>query len=160
MPTLAIGPAHWATSATTTASVSVFGHLRSLTVCIVSQPKFQLEVRKLRQDVDHLPLDLDFQGLGWQVIGHQLLSQFAPHRRSLLGNARSGNDNFLIFMNYSEKALPQSVLALGATGVASAEPYGCPKGTEDTITLMTEWKNLESGNTGTAIYTASWSGKK
>ena len=40
---------------------------------------------------------------------------------------------------------------------------GCgagPKGTEDTITLLTEWENTASGNRGTALYTASWSAPK
>eukprot|EP00040_Diaphanoeca_grandis_P011761 m.60304 g.60304 ORF g.60304 m.60304 type:complete len:432 (+) comp22825_c0_seq1:112-1407(+) len=58
------------------------------------------------------------------------------------------------------KATPTSVVASAATGVAHAEPYNCPKGTEDTITLVTDWKNETSGNTGTALYTASWSAPK
>jgi len=58
------------------------------------------------------------------------------------------------------KASPKSVVASGATGVASGEPFNCPKGTEDTITLMTEWENTVSQNKGTALYTASWSAPK
>lgn len=67
-----------------------------------------------------------------------------------------------------------------ATGVATSPPYNLDKNTEDTITLMTEWLNLESKHVGkftsfaprplfccssisylmffvgTAVYTASW----
>nr|KAJ3420722.1 hypothetical protein HK105_005332 [Polyrhizophydium stewartii] len=43
-----------------------------------------------------------------------------------------------------------------STGVATREPYNCVPGTEDTITLLVQWKNLASGNLGTAVYTASW----
>ena len=58
------------------------------------------------------------------------------------------------------KARPTRVVASGSTGVASGEPYGCPAGTEDTITLVTDWLNLASGNKGTAVYTASWAAPK
>lgn len=57
-------------------------------------------------------------------------------------------------------ATPTSLVASGATGVASGEPYNCPEGTEDTITLLTDWTNTQSKNTGTAVYTASWSAPK
>jgi len=57
-------------------------------------------------------------------------------------------------------AEPVSVVASGATGIASAEPYGCPFGTEDTITLMVQWRNLKTSNVGTALYTASWAAPK
>ena len=39
-----------------------------------------------------------------------------------------------------------------AGGVATGEPFNCPAGTEDTITLLTNWTNTESGNPGTALY--------
>jgi len=52
------------------------------------------------------------------------------------------------------RAVPVRVCALGATG--TAEAHGCPKGTEDAITLMTEWRNEPSGTRGVATYTASW----
>lgn len=58
------------------------------------------------------------------------------------------------------KAYPTTVTASASTGVAHAEPYNCPAGTEDTITLMTNWINKGSGNSGTAIYTAGWSSPK
>lgn len=45
-------------------------------------------------------------------------------------------------------AIPISVVAMGSTGVA--------KVTEDTITLMVQFKNLASGNLGTALFTSSW----
>lgn len=54
------------------------------------------------------------------------------------------------------KAIPLKVSALGATGVAQGPKYGCPEGTEDTITLLVEWKNIASGNKGIAIYTSGW----
>eukprot|EP00128_Syssomonas_multiformis_P006123 Colp12_sorted_trinity150504_noHs@12746 len=53
-------------------------------------------------------------------------------------------------------ARPVSVKALGSTGVAESM-YGCPAGTEDTITLLVEWENTTSKFKGTAIYVASWS---
>jgi D-galacturonate reductase len=43
---------------------------------------------------------------------------------------------------------------MASSGIAKGEPYNCD--TEDTITLMTQWINLKSGNLGSAIYTASW----
>jgi len=58
------------------------------------------------------------------------------------------------------KATPVRVTASGATGIASGEKYGCPEGTEDTITLMTDWVNDGTGNKGTAVYTASWGAPK
>jgi D-galacturonate reductase len=58
------------------------------------------------------------------------------------------------------KANPKSLTASGATGVAHGDEFKCPKGTEDTITLVTDWENTDSGNMGTAIYTASWSAPK
>ena len=58
------------------------------------------------------------------------------------------------------RGAPVSVTALGTTGVADAEPFNCPKGTEDTITLLTKWINKPSGNVGTAVYTASWAAPK
>jgi D-galacturonate reductase len=45
-------------------------------------------------------------------------------------------------------AIPISVSAMGSTGIA--------KVTEDTITLLVQFKNLESGNLGTAVFTSSW----
>ncbi|KAJ3029138.1 hypothetical protein HDV00_009718 [Rhizophlyctis rosea] len=53
-------------------------------------------------------------------------------------------------------ATPLTVTASASTGVATSEPYSCAPGTEDTITLMTRYRNNKSGSTGTAIYTASW----
>jgi len=51
-------------------------------------------------------------------------------------------------------ARPVRVVAMASTGVAHNAPYEI--GTEDTITLTVQWENIESGNLGTAIYTASW----
>ncbi|MEM6364340.1 MAG: Gfo/Idh/MocA family oxidoreductase [Planctomycetota bacterium] len=49
-------------------------------------------------------------------------------------------------------ARPVRVQASGATGVARSQGLD----TEDTITLTVDWENLDSGNMGTAVYTASW----
>lgn len=45
-------------------------------------------------------------------------------------------------------AIPVSVTAMGSTGIAQV--------TEDTITLLVQFKNLQSGNLGTAVFTSSW----
>ncbi|KAI8918739.1 hypothetical protein BC831DRAFT_122442 [Entophlyctis helioformis] len=57
-------------------------------------------------------------------------------------------------------AVPVRVTASAATGVATSEPHSCAAGTEDTITLLVQWKNLASGNLGTAVYTSSWVASK
>jgi D-galacturonate reductase len=49
-------------------------------------------------------------------------------------------------------ARPLSVQATASSGIAEAQ--GLP--TEDTISLMVQWENVDSGNLGSAIYTASW----
>ena len=51
-------------------------------------------------------------------------------------------------------ARPLQVTAMASTGVATTTPFEL--NTEDTITLTAQWENLESGNLGTAVYTASW----
>ena len=51
-------------------------------------------------------------------------------------------------------ARPSQVTATASTGVAQSAPFDVQ--TEDTITLTAQWENLESGNLGTALYTASW----
>jgi D-galacturonate reductase len=53
-------------------------------------------------------------------------------------------------------ARPTRIVAMKSTGVANSEPFNCPANTEDTITIMTQWENLSSGNVGTAVYTSSW----
>eukprot|EP00050_Salpingoeca_kvevrii_P016315 m.54349 g.54349 ORF g.54349 m.54349 type:complete len:422 (+) comp6839_c0_seq1:52-1317(+) len=53
------------------------------------------------------------------------------------------------------RARPVSVTALKSTGIADSDPYNCPKGTEDTITLAVQWEN-SSGSAGHAMYTSSW----
>jgi len=50
------------------------------------------------------------------------------------------------------RAIPLSVYATGATGVAHALGLD----TEDTISLHVTWKNIDSGSTAIATYTASW----
>ena len=64
------------------------------------------------------------------------------------------NAHHIDFHNWAvgHRAEPVSVTALGATGVARSKGIQ----TEDTITLSVKWKNTESGNLGTALYTSSW----
>jgi len=50
-------------------------------------------------------------------------------------------------------ALPMRVVASCAKGISKKV---IDVDAEDTITLLVDWKNLESGNIGTASYTASW----
>eukprot|EP00820_Chromera_velia_P004608 Cvel_17604.t1-p1 / transcript=Cvel_17604.t1 / gene=Cvel_17604 / organism=Chromera_velia_CCMP2878 / gene_product=hypothetical protein / transcript_product=hypothetical protein / location=Cvel_scaffold1415:45301-46596(+) / protein_length=338 / sequence_SO=supercontig / SO=protein_coding / is_pseudo=false len=52
------------------------------------------------------------------------------------------------------RAVPTKVTAFGSTGVADAQ-FGCPNGTEDSISVMAEWQN-SSGTKGTAVYTSCW----
>ena len=49
-------------------------------------------------------------------------------------------------------ARPVRVYASAATGAASSQGIA----TEDTISLMVTWRNIATGNQGTAIYTSSW----
>lgn len=64
------------------------------------------------------------------------------------------NAHHIDFHNWAigHRAHPVSVTALGANGVAKAKGID----TEDAITLAVRWKNNDSGNLGTALYTASW----
>jgi len=45
---------------------------------------------------------------------------------------------------------------MASTGVATSSPWTCVPGTEDTITLMVQWKNIATGNLGTSVHTSSW----
>jgi len=50
---------------------------------------------------------------------------------------------------------PVKVTASGTTGIATS--MGCDPKTEDTITLLVDWVNVnDSKQKGTAVYTASW----
>lgn len=51
---------------------------------------------------------------------------------------------------------PVRVTASGSVG--TAEEWGCVEGTEDTITLLTEWVEKKKGGRrrATAVFTASW----
>ena len=64
------------------------------------------------------------------------------------------NTHHIDFHNWAvgHRSVPISVTALGATGVAQSRGIE----TEDTISLAVKWRNNESGNIGTALYTASW----
>jgi len=64
------------------------------------------------------------------------------------------NAHHIDFHNWAIEhlAVPESVTALGATGVAQAQGLH----TEDTISLAVKWRNCDSGNLGTALYTSSW----
>ena len=65
------------------------------------------------------------------------------------------NAHHIDFLNWSLEtiAIPLRVMASSSHGVATSTPYSCVQGTEDTITLMVEWKNIKSGNIGTSIHT-------
>merc|ERR1711920_1009818 len=52
------------------------------------------------------------------------------------------------------KARPVRVIAHGSTGVAKQMLDGVE--TEDTITIVADWKNFEDGSIGHGIYTSSW----
>lgn len=96
----------------------------------MSQPKFQLETFK------------DWAGKSSDISYYLNSHHIDVHCWGMQGKAR-----------------PTRVVASGATGIANAEPYNCPASTEDTITLLTDWVNT-GGNTGTALYTASWGAPK
>ena len=53
-------------------------------------------------------------------------------------------------------ARPTRVMASAAKGIATVQPYNCPRNTEDAITLTVNWQNFKSKNPGVAVYTASW----
>eukprot|EP00386_Alphamonas_edax_P011619 GDKI01036661.1.p1 GENE.GDKI01036661.1~~GDKI01036661.1.p1 ORF type:complete len:423 (-),score=115.48 GDKI01036661.1:183-1451(-) len=54
------------------------------------------------------------------------------------------------------RATPLTVSAFGSNGVADKQ-FGCPGGTEDSITVVCQWQHTRSNNIGTAVYTAAWS---
>ncbi|KAJ3132822.1 hypothetical protein HK100_004960 [Physocladia obscura] len=68
------------------------------------------------------------------------------------------NSHHIDLLTWSQqgRSVPISVVASAATGVATSEKFGCVAGTEDTITLMVTFKNIESGNLGNALFTSSW----
>ncbi len=49
-------------------------------------------------------------------------------------------------------AVPVSVTASASNGVAVSK-CGCSEGTEDTITLMVKWRNIENASEAVAVYT-------
>lgn len=56
------------------------------------------------------------------------------------------------------RAVPYRVVASGSKGVATSEPFNLTEGTEDTITLLVNWRSTESDKSeGVAVYTSSWS---
>ncbi|KAJ1561316.1 hypothetical protein HK096_005145 [Nowakowskiella sp. JEL0078] len=57
-------------------------------------------------------------------------------------------------------AKPVKVSASASSGVATSSDYGCVEGTEDTISLLVQFRNIKSGSLGTAIYTSSWTSAK
>lgn len=61
-----------------------------------------------------------------------------------------------------DRALPYRVTASAATGIATSEPFNMVDGTEDTITLLVNWRSIdeEKPEEGTAVYTASWTAPK
>ena len=57
-------------------------------------------------------------------------------------------------------AYPVSVVGLAATGIATNSENQCAPKTEDTISLAVQWKSVQTGNFGTALYVASWTAPK
>jgi D-galacturonate reductase len=60
------------------------------------------------------------------------------------------------------RAVPYKVTASAGTGIATSEPFNMVDGTEDTITLLVNWRSIDQENPqeGTAVYTASWTAPK
>eukprot|EP00126_Sphaerothecum_destruens_P004185 Sdes_comp18041_c0_seq3m7381 len=92
----------------------------------MSQPKYQLETFK-----------------SWAGISSDISYYLNSHHIDIHSYALQG------------LAKPIEVMAMGSTGIAEKEPFSCPPGTEDVITLMVKWRN-NSGSIGTALYTSSW----
>lgn len=63
------------------------------------------------------------------------------------------NNRFL-----SGLADPIRAMAVGSTGVATCEEFGCPEGTEDTITIVCEWKNRSDGSIGSSVLPTTFTG--
>jgi D-galacturonate reductase len=57
-----------------------------------------------------------------------------------------------------DRAVPYKVTASAASGVATSEPFNMVAGTEDTITLLVNWRSTDAKvpEEGTAVYTSSW----
>ncbi|KAJ3339317.1 hypothetical protein HDU83_007670 [Entophlyctis luteolus] len=68
------------------------------------------------------------------------------------------NSHHIDMLTWSQqgRAVPISVVASAATGIATSDSYGCVEGTEDTITVMVTFRNVASGSHGTALFTSSW----
>ncbi|KAI9031569.1 hypothetical protein CLU79DRAFT_729161 [Phycomyces nitens] len=59
------------------------------------------------------------------------------------------------------KAVPYRVMASGSKGVATSAPFNLVDGTEDTISLLVNWRSIENpGSEGIAVYTSSWTAPK
>ncbi|CDH51341.1 d-galacturonic acid reductase [Lichtheimia corymbifera JMRC:FSU:9682] len=55
------------------------------------------------------------------------------------------------------RAVPYRVMASGSKGVATSEPFNLTEATEDTISLLVNWKSTcNPGHEGVAVYTSSW----
>ncbi|CAM9943658.1 unnamed protein product [Discosporangium mesarthrocarpum] len=65
------------------------------------------------------------------------------------------NSHHIDFQEWANQGMarPTRVTASGSTGVATGV---FDINTEDTITLLVDWENLEDGSKGTAVYTSSW----
>ncbi|KAI9319826.1 D-galacturonic acid reductase, partial [Dichotomocladium elegans] len=54
-------------------------------------------------------------------------------------------------------AVPYRVIASGSKGVATSDPFSLTAATEDTISLLVNWRSTSSpSHEGVAIYTSSW----
>ncbi|KAG2220072.1 hypothetical protein INT45_007316 [Circinella minor] len=55
------------------------------------------------------------------------------------------------------KAVPYRVVASGSKGVATSEPFNLVENTEDTISLLVNWRSTTNpSHEGVAVYTSSW----
>ncbi|KAI8139403.1 oxidoreductase family protein [Fennellomyces sp. T-0311] len=55
------------------------------------------------------------------------------------------------------KAVPYRVVASGSKGVATSAPFNLTESTEDTISLLVNWRSTENpSHQGVAVYTSSW----
>jgi D-galacturonate reductase len=111
----------------------------------MSQPKFQLATFKswagkdsdIRQDL---------------LVHYSIANTDMPHSYYL-----SSHHIDICCWILQDKAIPTRVVASAATGIATSQPYNCIPGTEDTITLLVDWRSLTSNrHQGTAVFTASW----
>ena len=116
----------------------------------MSQPKFQLETFKawagLGSDISYYlnshHIDLHVWAMEVKPLLQQSSKYDCPHT----------------WINLQGVARCVSVTGVASSGVVAEGMLGRP--CEDTITLTSEWENIEDGSMGHATYTASWTAAK